>query len=271
MSEATPAALQALAVEIAHAAGRLVLERRAGGAELGALGAAAERKSSATDLATEADRASEALITSMLAAARPDDALVGEEGGSAAGTTGLTWFVDPIDGTTNFVYDYPAWAISIAVADGDGGLAGAVHDPLRGETFSAARGCGALHNATPFRRGAPPPLAEALIGTGFSYSPAMRAAQARMLTTVLPGARDIRRGGSAALDLCSVAIGRLDAFYEANLKPWDSAAGLVIATEAGCRHTVLDDLVADQAILVVAPGALFEEAIALLRRAAAAA
>jgi myo-inositol-1(or 4)-monophosphatase len=248
----------------------VLLEARSGGAQLRELGAAAVRKSSATDLVTAADHASEALVRSMLATHRPDDAILGEEGGATAGTSGCTWVVDPLDGTTNYVYDFPAWAVSIAVVDATGGLAGAVHDPLRSTTYSAARGLGAFVDEEPIRRRASGPLAEALVGTGFAYSAAVRGVQARLLPTVLPEVRDIRRAGSAALDLCFLATGRLDAYYEAGLKPWDSAAGLLVAAESGCASAELDGIVAGERTLVAAPPELLEELVALLRRAASA-
>jgi myo-inositol-1(or 4)-monophosphatase len=271
VTDADPEALRQLAVTVARAAGELLLEARRGGGALDELGAAATRKSSATDLATAADRASEQLVLDRLLAARPDDGLIGEEGSSRAGTSGLTWIVDPLDGTTNFVYDYPGWAVSIAVADGVGPLAGAVHDPQRGETFSAARGGGAWLGPVPITRNPAPPLPEALVGTGFSYASERRAEQARLLPVVLPAVRDLRRGGSAALDLCSVALGRLDAFYEAELKPWDRAAGLLVASESGVGWRDLDGIIAGGTTLVVAPPELLDAFVALLERAAPAA
>lgn len=264
MSGADPAELRGLAAEVALAAGELLLEARAGGSELGRLASGATRKSSSTDLATEADRASEALVREMLSQARPDDALLGEEGGALAGSTGLTWVVDPLDGTTNFVYDFPVWAVSVAVTDHAGAVAGVVHHPLSGETFSAARGLGAALNGRPIARRDPPPLAEALVGTGFSYSSAVRGEQARLLPTLLPAVRDIRRTGSAAIDLCWVAAGRLDAFFESGLKPWDSAAGLLVAAESGIVSVELDDLVGGERTLVVAPPELLDGLVALL-------
>ncbi|MCU1495779.1 MAG: Inositol-monophosphatase [Acidimicrobiaceae bacterium] len=264
---ADPAELLGLAIEMARAAGDLLLEARSGGRHLRRLGATAVRKSSPTDLATDADRASEALVREMLSISRPDDALLGEEGGASAGTSGLTWIVDPLDGTTNYVYDFPAWCVSIAVSDAEGALAGVVHDPLRSETFSAARGLGACLGGERIARGAAPPLGEALVGTGFSYSPSLRGDQARLLPTLLPEVRDIRRAGSAAIDLCSVAAGRLDAFYEAGLKPWDSAAGLLIAHECGIVSAEIDDVIASKSTLVAAPPELLDELVALLRRA----
>jgi myo-inositol-1(or 4)-monophosphatase len=262
-----PVALRDLAVRIAHRAGALLLgastsSDRAGREE------AAHRKSSRTDLTTTSDRASEALVREALARARPGDALLAEEGGETAGSTGLTWVVDPLDGTTNFVYDYPAWAVSIAAVREGRALAGVVHDPGRGETFAAAAGAGATLNGRLLRLAPPPPLAEALVATGFGYSSERRALQAALLPTVLPAVRDLRRGGSAALDLCYLAAGRVDAFYEAGLQPWDRAAGLLVAAEAGAPHGDLDGPVPGVPTLACAPPGLFEDLCDLLRRAA---
>ncbi len=231
------------------------------------LRAGADTKSSRTDLATEADRRSERFVRAEIARARPEDGVLGEEGGASAGRSGLTWVVDPLDGTTNFVYGFPSWSVSIALVGETGALVGAVRDPERRETFSARRGAGAFLGDERLRLGRPPPLAEALVGTGFGYAPELRRAQARLLGTLLPAVRDIRRAGSAALDLCAVACGRLDGFYEAGLNPWDSAAGGLIAAEAGAGSLVLDDLVPGRPTLVTAAAPLLDELAALLRRA----
>ena len=235
---ASPGELLALALLLAGRAGELLLAARAGSARFAATRASASTKSSSTDLATDADRASEALVRDELARLRPDDAVLGEEAGASGGSSGLVWIIDPLDGTTNYVYDHPAWSVSIAVAERVPGagvrtLAGVVRDPLRDETFAAATGAGATLNGASLALGPPARLDEALVGTGFAYASQRRRDQARLLTTVLPSVRDIRRGGSAALDLCYVAAGRLDAFYESGLKPWDRAAGVLIASEAG--------------------------------------
>ena len=266
---ADPAALLELATAIARDAGAL-LRRASSASARAAKEHAAQRKSSRTDLSTEADRASEQLVREAIARARPDDALLGEEGGATPGSSGLTWVVDPLDGTTNFVYDYPAWAVSIAVERDGRALAGVVHDPQRGETFAAALGRGATLNGERLALGPAPPLAEALVATGFSYSSERRAAQARLVPAVVPAVRDIRRGGSAALDLAYLGAGRLDAFYEAGLKRWDRAAGLLVASESGALHTDLEGLVPGTSTLVVAPPVLFEELCRLLERASTA-
>ena len=253
MSEA--AALAALARRVATAAGELLLASTGDAARRG-LAEGATRKSSRTDLATAADRASEALVRSAILAERPDDAILGEEEGETAGDSGLTWIVDPLDGTTNFVYGFPAWAVSIAVADAEGTVAGVVHDPLRGETFEATRGGGATCNGVPLALPPPPPLAEALVATGFGYAAERRRRQAALLPGVVPSVRDIRRAGAAALDLCWVAAGRLDAYFEAGLKPWDRAAGLLVAGEAGAAPTEPVGPVDVPTLVVAAPDLL---------------
>jgi len=221
-------------------------------------------KSSSTDMVTEVDKAAEALIVAALRAARPQDGLVGEEGSSIEGTSGIRWLIDPIDGTTNFLYGLPAWGISIAAADEDGPIAGAVAVPSLGELFSAARGHGAHRDGEVIRCSDKADLATALVGTGFSYQPARRAEQGMVLSALLPRVRDIRRFGAASTDLCFVASGRLDVYYEAGLAPWDLAAGEIIAREAGAA---LSDLqggpIRAGSILACAP-ALHEPFLELL-------
>jgi fructose-1,6-bisphosphatase/inositol monophosphatase family enzyme len=184
-------------------------------------------------MVTEMDRASEALIVAGIEAARPDDGIVGEEGADREGTSGVRWLVDPIDGTTNYLYGFPGFAVSIA-AEIDGDVAvGVVHDPLHRDVFTAARGRGARRNGEAIAVSTNADLSTALVGTGFSYDRDRRARQAAVLTEILPRVRDIRRMGAAAVDLCSVACGRLDAYYERGLAPWDLAAGALVAREAG--------------------------------------
>ena len=208
-------------------AGGLLLERYGGPAR------DVESKSSATDLVSEADRASEAAIRDLLAHERPDDGVLGEEGSERAGDSGRRWVVDPLDGTINYLYGFPAWCVSVALEDADGGLVGVIHDPLRDETFCAERGGGCTLNGRSGRVSAEERLDTALIGTGFSYEAGVRAAQAELLRDVLPRVRDVRRAGAAALDLAWVAVGRLDGYFERGLKHWDSAAGALLVTEAG--------------------------------------
>ena len=218
--------LRRLAVELASEAAGVVAEHHG-------RAAAVATKSSRTDMVTVADRAAESLITSRLARARPEDGIVGEEGASRGSRSGITWFIDPIDGTTNFVYGHPGYAISVAAAADGRPLAGAVVDPLHGETFSAARGGGALCNDEPLSASTTSELQSALVATGFGYDTADRIHQGAVFAGLIGRVRDIRRMGSGALDLCSVACGRVDAYYEYRLKPWDHAAGSLIASEAG--------------------------------------
>jgi myo-inositol-1(or 4)-monophosphatase len=227
LSAADPHALLELAVRSAHAAGALLADRFHGTAS------GVSTKSSQTDPVSDADRDAESLIAGLLRGARPDDAIVGEEGAGVAGVSGLEWIVDPLDGTVNFLYGIPQWAVSIACRDDRGALTAVVHDPVRGETFSAVRGRGCTLDGAVLRLREPPPLARALVGTGFSYVAAERERQTAIFARVLPRARDVRRAGSAALDLAWLAAGRLDAFYEHGLAEWDHAAGDLLVQEAG--------------------------------------
>ena len=260
--------LAAIAKGVAIGAGKLVLQADRDRPARAELVEEATRKSSATDLATETDRASERFIVEQLRALRPNDGILGEEGSSESGTSGLTWLVDPIDGTTNFVYAFPAWTVSVAVADGDGVIVGAVYEPVRDECFAAVRRGGSNLNGSLLGPLASPTLGEALVATGFSYMSELRVRQARLLPVVLPAVRDIRRAGSASLDCCYVAAGRVDAFYETALKPWDSAAGELVAHEAGAASKVIEGIVEGEATLVVAPEPLLSALVELLLEAA---
>jgi fructose-1,6-bisphosphatase/inositol monophosphatase family enzyme len=186
-------------------------------------------------MVSDADREAEEAISALLRAERPDDGLLGEEGLSAEGVSGRRWVIDPLDGTTNYLYRYRAWCVSVALEDGAGGLVGVVHDPLAGETFRAERGAGAEVNRSPIHVREEAPLEQALVATGFGYDAEVRAGQAEVLRRVLPAVRDVRRAGAAALDLCHVAAGRLDGYYERGVQPWDWAAGALIVQEAGGR------------------------------------
>lgn len=215
-------------------------------------GAATDTKSSATDLVTDFDRWSEATIVDHIRSHRPDDGFVGEEGASIDGSSGVEWLIDPIDGTTNFVYDIPGSSVSIGATVAGRPTIGVVHDLVRDERFRAVAGQGATRDGEPIRVAERHELATALLATGFSYEPDRRRAQAAVLVEVLGAVRDIRRLGGAAVDLCSLACGRVDGFYERGLNPWDLAAGALIAHEAGA---VSDDrTTAGGAFVGAAPG-----------------
>jgi myo-inositol-1(or 4)-monophosphatase len=197
-------------------------------------------KSSPTDLVSEADRASEAYIVSELRSARPSDSFVGEEGTAYSGTSPVSWVADPLDGTTNFFFDVPAFSVSLAAQYDGRSVVGVVADVSSQETWTATIGRGAWCNGSPCHvASGRSVLATALVATGFSYKAERRAEQAAVLLHLLPAVRDIRRFGSAALDLCWVAAGRLDAFYESGLNAWDWAAGGLICQEAGGEVTIL--------------------------------
>lgn len=246
-----PAALAdtlALATDLAREAGALALRMRSAVEVVDA-------KSSPTDVVTAADRAVEQLIVTALQAARPDDGLLGEEGGEAAGRSGTRWVVDPIDGTVNYLYGVPQWAVSIGVEDADGTVVGVVFDAPKGELFQAVRGHGATLDGTPIRCSGATDLSQSLVGTGFGYDSRRRAMQAACLPDLLPRVRDIRRLGSGALDLCAVAAGRLDGYYEQGLSPWDLSAGGLVAREAGAVVTGLRGRPAGfDLVLAAAPG-----------------
>jgi myo-inositol-1(or 4)-monophosphatase len=266
-----PARLEALAGSVAIEAADLL--RRG----LGQQRRIIRNKSTITDLVTEMDRAAEQLIVERLLASRPDDGVFGEEGTAHPGASAVSWIVDPLDGTTNYVYGFPAFAVSIAARVHDPAapagptrvVAGAVADVARGDLFAAHAGGGATRDGEPLACSDRSELATALVATGFSYESERRARQARVLTTVLPTVRDIRRTGSAALDLCAVASGRVDAYYERGLGEWDFAAGALIATEAGAVVGGLDELTASSNFVLAAPAALADALRSLLRRAGA--
>jgi myo-inositol-1(or 4)-monophosphatase len=228
-----PDALLAVAVEAATTAGALLSERVRHGAE-----SQVSSKSTPTDLVSEADLASERAIRELLARRRPNDGFLGEEGARSEGSSGLSWVVDPLDGTVNFLFGIPQWCVSVAVRDSAGTLAGAVYDPNRDELFTATRHGrptlvgpgGTVELSASSREGE---LATAMVATGFAYDADVRAAQARVLARVVPRVRDVRRFGSAALDLTWTAAGRYDAYFERTVKPWDIAAGALICERAG--------------------------------------
>ena len=222
-----------LARSIALKAGELAARRRNEGVSVAA------SKSSAVDIVTEADRETEALIRRLLADARPTDGFLGEESDATAGSSGLTWIVDPIDGTVNFLYGIPHYAVSIAVVEGEPdpqtwtALAGCVTNPASGEVYTATAGGGAYLGRDSIHVAPPVSLAQSLVGTGFAYNSEVRGQQGELIAKLLPHVRDIRRQGTASLDLCFVACGRYNAYFERTLSPWDHAAGALIAAEAG--------------------------------------
>lgn len=223
-------------------------------------------KSTATDMVTEYDRASEVLIVDGITAARPNDAIVGEEGTSRDGTSGISWFVDPIDGTTNFLYDLPGWCVSIGITDAQGPLCGVVYIPPLDEMFTAIRGAGARLNDALIRCGTVTEISQALVCTGFNYDSHNRTAQAARIHAFIDDVRDIRRFGAAAIDMCYVACGRLDAYYEEYLWPWDYTAGDLIAREAGCRTGNINGAPINDRDVLVANPTLFPLMVDLIRR-----
>ncbi|MEM9201172.1 MAG: inositol monophosphatase family protein [Actinomycetota bacterium] len=194
-----------------------------------------DTKSSTTDMVTVVDTWSEETIIDVLLSARPDDGLLGEEGANRAGSTGVVWVIDPIDGTTNFIRDLPGFSVSIAARIDGVDMVGVVHDIVRNERFEAIRDGGASCNGERLHVSDPPDLARSVIATGFNYQPALREAQAALLGRLLPEIADIRRFGGAALDCCAVAAGRLDGYYEVGVSDWDVAAGGLLIREAGGR------------------------------------
>jgi myo-inositol-1(or 4)-monophosphatase len=223
-----PAELLTLATDIAREAGELLCAyaRRAD--------LAVATKTSATDPVSAADEASERLISERIRTARPHDGQLGEEQtGDRAGTTGLRWVVDPLDGTVNYLYGIPQWSVSIAVEDADGPLVGVVHDPNRGDVFTAVRGGGAHLDGVPLTVGRVADASDALIATGFAYDPTTRTHQGELLADLIGSVRDVRRFGSAALDLAWLAAGRWDGYAEFTMHRWDFSAGSLLVSEAG--------------------------------------
>lgn len=230
------AELLGVATKLATQAGTMALAgRRAGLTDV-------QTKSTTTDMVTEFDRACELMIVEGLTKLRPHDAIVGEEGSSRSGSTGITWHIDPIDGTSNFMYALPNWAVSIGATDESLAKSGAPHASIVGavfvaaqnELFTATLGGGAHLNGGEIRCNDTSLLAQALVSTGFSYAPERRTVQATRVAKMIHKIRDIRRFGAASIDLCYVACGRFDAYFEENLCSWDVVAGQLIATEAGC-------------------------------------
>ncbi|HKC91687.1 MAG TPA: inositol monophosphatase family protein [Candidatus Limnocylindria bacterium] len=261
MTDLSASAALALATLAAREAGAMLLEMRRSPAS------GVRSKSSATDLVSEADERAERAIVTTIRKRRPDDALIAEEGSSAEGSSGLSWYVDPLDGTINYLYGIPHWSVSICCADDAGPLAGVVFDPLRDELWSAARGGGAYLGERRLAVADGRDLGNALVATGFGYVAAQRAIQGRIIAKVLGDVRDVRRFGSAALDLSWVAGHRFDGYFESVEKPWDWMAGALLVREAGGRVTELEP--ADPAfprIIASGPG-IHDDLVALLARA----
>ena len=254
--------LLALAEGAAELAAAMLVDRRSAGRP-----GVTATKSSPTDVVTEADRTAEAMITEYLLTARPGDAILGEEGGLHRGTDAagaVRWVVDPLDGTVNYLYGLPDFAVSIAAEVGGEIVAGVVHAPERREVYTAVAGGGAWRTvkgqrAVPLRCNTGVPLARALVATGFGYLAARRRVQGEVVAALLPVVRDIRRGGSAAVDLCSVASGRVDAYYERGVNYWDIAAGGLIAREAGAVMAGLHGQPPGPELTIAAAPGLFGE------------
>ncbi|HEX7462872.1 MAG TPA: inositol monophosphatase family protein [Dermatophilaceae bacterium] len=269
LSESLLRELEDLAVSAARAAGRFIVDDRPH--VLGVV----DTKSSINDIVTVMDQQSEALLRRHLLGARPDDAILGEEDGPSDGTSGITWVIDPIDGTVNYLYEIPAYCVSVAAVIGDTAtpgkwqpVAGAICNPLTGEIFHARLGSGAHLLVGDADRAISvngvEVLLQSLVATGFGYLPQVRARQGQVVAAILPEIRDIRRAGSAALDLCAVARGTVDAYYESGLNPWDLAAGWIIATEAGALVTGLDERGPGEAAVVAAGPGIHASLVSLL-------
>jgi len=249
-TSADPFQLRDLAVGLVRQAGDLLRRERSSELQPGT-------KSTPTDLVTVMDHKAERLIVEALEGQRPDDTILAEEGSSRQGNTGVRWIIDPLDGTVNYFYGIPAYGVSIA-AEVDGTIvAGAVYDGMHGAVHEAVLGHGARSNDIPLRCSNASTLAVSLIGTGFAYSAARRAKQGDLIAGLLPAVRDLRRIGAAALDLCAVAGGHLDGFFEHGLQPWDRAAGLLIAAEAGARTARIMD--GDEELTMAAAPGIFDE------------
>jgi myo-inositol-1(or 4)-monophosphatase len=247
-----------LAVGIAKAAGTL-LSTRPENFDL-------ETKSSVIDFATQMDKASEELIVSKILAARPGDGIIAEEGSATSSTSGVTWVIDPLDGTVNYFYGLAGWNISIAAKTASGVQVGVVYAPSIDSLWTATKGGGAFLNGKPIRCNDPVELSRALVGTGFSYDVAKRVSQAEMVSKLLPRVRDLRRIGAGAVDICSVATGRLDAFYEFGLNEWDFAAGGLVATEAGALVTGFVGEPAGKEMVIAAGPGLHEQLLKIITK-----
>lgn len=252
-----------LAIDIAREVGERLREVRRQGT------LTVDTKSSRTDMVTDMDVWAEQHIVGRLLDVRPDDGVLGEEGANVSGTSGVVWCIDPIDGTTDYLYGHAGYSVSIAALVEGAPVVGVVHDPELDQQFTAVRGFGAWRDHQPIRASSLDDLSLALVGTGFSYSSERRARQGALVAALLPRIRDIRRMGGAALDLCSIGCARLDAFYEHGLNAWDVAAGGLVAVEAGARLTDLRGDPTWTGDVVAAPPALHDALLAALAEAGA--
>ena len=223
-----------LAVEIAKSAGALLLERPEK--------LSVDTKSSEIDIVTQMDKASEKLIVEAILAARPDDGIIGEEGADRASKSGYTWVIDPIDGTVNYFYNMHGWSVSIAIRDSEGVAVGVVYAPTINSMYTAVRGGGAYLNGKTIKCNDPVELNRAMLSTGFHYRAEVRSIEVEQFNKLIMQVRDVRRNGSAAIDICHVAAGLVDGYYEMGLYPWDRDAADLIATEAGAVVTVHGEL-----------------------------
>lgn len=251
-----PAELLALAIRTAEAAGALLMQRPEH--------FAVNEKSSAIDFATQMDHASEQLIVEHLLAVRPDDGVIGEEGSQRKSKSGITWVIDPLDGTVNYFYGLPGWNVSIAAKDEEGVLVGAVYAPTARTLWSASRGGGSYKNGIPIHCNDPVALDRALISTGFSYDLALRTEQGERIARLIPRIRDLRRIGAAAVDLCHLASGMVDGYFEATLNEWDLAAGGLIATEAGAIVTGRNGQAPNHEMVIAAGPSLHGQLVAVV-------
>ena len=246
--------LVAIAEQVARAAGQLLMDRPDS--------FTLTEKSSAVDFATQMDEQAERLIVKSLLAVRPEDGIIAEEGAAQQSKSGVTWVIDPLDGTVNYLYGLPGWNISIAAKDKDGVIAGVVYAPSIGALWKATKGGGAFLNNKLIKCNDPVKLNMALIATGFSYDLELRKEQGSRIQRMIPQIRDIRRNGAAAVDLCYVAMGAVDAYFESSLKEWDFAAGGLIATEAGAIISGRSGGAPDGDMVVCAGPALHAQLIA---------
>ena len=226
-----------------------------------------DQKSGVFDFATQMDHESEKLIVAEILTARPDDGLIGEEGANRESKSGVTWVIDPIDGTVNYLYDIPGWCISIAAKDNDGGLVGVVYSPATQSLWKASRGGGAFLNGNPIKCNDPVSLDRALVGSGFAYDIEKRKIQAALVARLLPQIRDLRRLGACAVDICHVASGSLDAYFEAGVNEWDYAAAGLIATEAGATISIDSGIWNGEKNMVIVAGPALHPALSAQIRA----